>query len=73
MSDTKACNLTQDEIEELINFHGRNVSEDMILHIERLGYLHKRLKAFSEPEIKEATQMPTKEAIAAPANPGSAW
>lgn len=53
MSDTKACNLTEEEISELINFHGKNVADDMIGHIDRLGYLHKRLKAFKEVELTD--------------------
>lgn len=54
---TKAVNLTEDEIMELINHHGRNVKDDMIHHIDRLGYLHKRLKTFSEPETVKASEV----------------
>lgn len=50
---TKAVNLSEDEIMELINFHGRNVSDNLQDRVERLGYLHKRLKAFKEPEVIE--------------------
>lgn len=49
---TKAVNLTEDEIMELINFHGRNVADNLQDRVERLGYLHKRIKAFKEPETE---------------------
>lgn len=53
MSDkTKAVNLTEDEIMELINFHGRNVANNLQEHVERLGYLHRRLKSFKEPDTE---------------------
>lgn len=54
MADTKACNLTEEEIMTLIHSHGNKLSwpalsiEDTM---ERLNYLNKRLKAFKEPEI----------------------
>lgn len=48
---TKAVNLTEDELEEIIMHHGRNVADNFSARIERLGYLHKRLKTFNEPEI----------------------
>ena len=48
--DTKACNLTEEEIKILMNHHGYSGSvED---RMERLNYLHKRLKAFNEVETK---------------------
>ncbi len=56
MANTKTCNLTEAEIEELIMHHGRNVAEDFSGRIERLSYLHKRLKSFSEPEIVSEDQ-----------------
>lgn len=45
---TKACNLTKVEIEELIMHHGRNLDDGTEERLERMNYLHKRLKAFSE-------------------------
>lgn len=53
--DTKACNLTEDEIKTLIlcitykfSQPDANINDLM----ERLNYLHKRLKAFNEVETK---------------------
>lgn len=53
--DTKACNLTEDEIKALIlcitykfSQPDANINDLM----ERLNYLHKRLKAFNEVETK---------------------
>lgn len=53
--DTKACNLTEEEIKALIERTGSklgwpnpNINDLM----ERLNYLHKRLKAFNEVETK---------------------
>lgn len=56
-TDTKACNLTEDEIECVMAMHGRNLNicgAARISHdetMERLNYLNKRLKAFKEPEV----------------------
>lgn len=49
---TKAVNLTEDEIKTLINHHGYNTSLDIDTRLERMNYLHKRLKAFKEPETE---------------------
>lgn len=49
---TKAVNLTEAEIETLINHHGNTVAQDFSNKIERLSYLHKRLKAFKEPDTE---------------------
>lgn len=60
---TKACSLTEDEIECLMGYHGRSldnrsaVREDKSDVIERINYLNKRLKAFKEPEeVKTETK-----------------
>ena len=70
MSDpTKACSLTVDEIEELISWHGHNVATDFADRIDRLSYLHKRLKAFSEPISAVANEVkPTAQGWGAPSN-----
>jgi len=55
---TKACNLTEGEIEVLIAMHGRNlnnistIKQDHTTTIERINYLNKRLKSFNETEVK---------------------
>lgn len=52
--DTKACNLTEEEIKVLMNHHGYCGSvED---RMERLNYLHKRLKAFGDKDETENKQ-----------------
>lgn len=56
MTNTKAVSLTEDEIMQLVEYHGRNVADNFTDRIERLGYLHKRLKSFKEPEeVKQDT------------------
>jgi hypothetical protein len=51
---TKAVNLTEDEIEKLIASYGMKLANTTTDHImERLNYLHKRLKAFKEVELTE--------------------
>ena len=64
MANTKACNLTEDEIKRLIAYHGysiesntSNINDESNLNdrIERINYLHKRLKSFKEPEIISET------------------
>lgn len=52
---TKACNLTKAEIMTIVENYGRNVAADFSTTIERLSYLHKRLKAFDEPETEVKT------------------
>lgn len=52
MSDkTKAVNLSEDEIKQLLIWHGLyiNASED---RIERINYLNRRLKSFKEPDTE---------------------
>ena len=47
---TKACNLTSDEITALIMVHAGKMDEGSISErIERINYFHKRLKAFNDP------------------------
>lgn len=62
---TKSCLLTEDEIECVIAYHGRNldncsmVRSDKSEMIERINYLYKRLKSFKEIETiieKEPTK-----------------
>lgn len=55
---TKAVNLTEEEIECVVAFHGRNLNNNSAVRtdksdiIERINYLHKRLKTFKEPETE---------------------
>ncbi len=68
---TKACNLTEGEIRQLIFHHGaQTVYGDIDEGVERINYLNKRLKTFSEPdqsnEVKPAP-MPSQPA------PASGW
>lgn len=55
--DTKACNLTKEEITILIKRHGFDMSTETAqtqsAHIERINYLNKRLEAFKD-ELPEA-------------------
>lgn len=45
---TKAVNLTKDEVQVLIENHGIRISSDNANErIERIKYLHTRLKSFS--------------------------
>lgn len=69
--DTKTCSITKAELEELIEWHGRNVADSFSDRIERLGYLHKRLKAFDEPEVAKAEA--PKPLSAAPAAVAQGW
>lgn len=61
MSDTKTCNLTEDEIKALIASHAHRLlsesntddtQKEIDNHLERMHYLNKRLKAFKEVEEK---------------------
>ena len=65
--DTKACNLTEDEIRTLIGGYGLCLNDKEEVNkeeynMERINYLHKRLKTFKEPEkgVPSATE-PVKE------------
>ncbi len=65
MSDvTKGCNLTEEEIKELIGAQSHKLHSDNSREnaIERIKYLNSRLKAFKEPEIKTETAAPAAEA-----------
>lgn len=60
-NETKACNLTEAEIYNLIGMHGKILAsvsdvEDMGDSIERINYLNKRLKAFKEPDAATETK-----------------
>jgi len=47
--DTKACNLTEDEVKVLIMCVAREMDEINIEDaLDRMNYLHKRLKAFKD-------------------------
>lgn len=66
MSDpTKACSLTEEEIKTLIGDHGRNLIDYSSIvgtyaeeRLERINYLNKRLKAFSEPDKPNGADAP---------------
>lgn len=55
---TKSCNLTEDEISCLIGYHGRSLDNCSAVRnnhsetIERINYLHKRLKEFSKSTVE---------------------
>jgi len=68
MANTKACNLTEDEIKKLIAYHGSNIDSNtsnindetnLNERMERLNYLHKRLKSFKEVDIVETVKPST--------------
>jgi len=70
---TKSCNLTEDEIQCLMAYHGRNldvhsaiVNTDKSDIVERINYLNKRLKTFSEPDKAEPAAPPVPVAPEAP-------
>jgi len=53
---TKSCNLTKSEIKHLIIHYGANLYnnyKDFDSDIERINYLNKRIKTFSESEKVE--------------------
>lgn len=59
--DTKTCNLTENELRQLVIWHGYNLNDegkaapvdgDMNDRIERINYLNRRLKTFGETEVK---------------------
>lgn len=49
---TKVVNLTENELKELINYHGKNIYDNLEYRIERMNYLNKRLNTFKEPETE---------------------
>lgn len=61
MAETKACNLTEKEIFDLIALHGNslnNIGVDTSELVERINYLHKRLKSFNEPAKEPVDKSP---------------
>lgn len=66
MLETKTCSLTENEIKQLIIWHGYNLNdegkdglaiENMDDRIERIAYLNRRLKA-EKKEGKSETEHP---------------
>jgi len=64
-AETKAVNLTEDEIKHVLTMHGHALygdSNDIDNIVERINYLNKRLKAFNEDKppvtITETAQQP---------------
>jgi hypothetical protein len=62
--ETKTCSITENEIKQLIIWHGYNLNdegkaglaiEDMEDRIERINYLNRRLKA-DKKEVKAEVQ-----------------
>lgn len=53
MPISKACNLTEEEVKNLIQTHGLSLwnESEREERLERINYLHKRLRAFEEVEI----------------------
>lgn len=73
MSDaTKSCAMTETEIKEAIKSHAYAIGsgDDATEHLERMHYLNKRLKSFSEPEIKNE---PAVSPAPAPEAPKTTW
>ena len=73
--DTKACNLTEREIKSLLTVISNNLWDDDKRDecMERLNYLNKRLKAFTDaPSVGSSEATGTEQpAPATPAWPGS--
>ena len=69
MTDTKAVNLTEDEIKALVMTHAGEMDEDNLEDsLERMNYLNKRLKAFREVEVKDIEKTVTKQETGWPTN-----
>lgn len=53
---TKAVNLTEKEVKNLIQTHGLSLwnESEREERLERINYLHKRLKAFKEIETVDS-------------------
>lgn len=51
--DTKSCNLSMNEVLTLIEYHGKNIAEDVSERLDRINYLNKRLKAFDERKVND--------------------
>jgi hypothetical protein len=71
-TETKTCSLTENEIKQLIIWHGYNLNdegraglalEDMDDRIDRIAYLNRRLKAEKKdkPEDQPKAQMSPEE------------
>ena len=56
---TKACNLTENEIKELLRYHGNSLHDPREETIDRINYLNKRLKTFNEVDNKPVTTSAT--------------
>lgn len=64
--ETKTCSITENEIKQLIIWHGYNLNDEgkaglaieMEDRIERINYLNRRLKA-DKKEVKAETSEPT--------------
>ena len=52
-TETKTCSITEDEIKELIRFHGMGLHDVTDDAIDRINYLNRRLKA--EPKNNTST------------------
>ena len=51
--ETKTCSITEEEIKELIRFHGMGLHDITDDAIDRINYLNKRLKADKkEPKLE---------------------
>lgn len=48
---TKACNLTKDELQELLRYNGLKLFARNDDAVDRINYLSKRLKEFDKMEI----------------------
>lgn len=78
---TKACNLSENEIKQLIIWHGYNLNDegksglsidgDMADRIDRINYLNKRLKEFKKADAP-AGNNEAAQAVASTAN-ASGW
>lgn len=62
--ETKTCSITEDEIKWLISKHGGLMTlEAADKHIERINYLHRRLKA-EKKDVATPIQTPTEQKAA---------
>ena len=59
--ETKTCSLTDDEIEQLIIYHGQFLHDDKDNRIERIIYLNRRLKAKKDQPKAELPIPPAQE------------
>jgi hypothetical protein len=54
--DKITCQLTEAEIEALIMNHGRHLDDDTANRVERIAYLHRRLKSKGKAEEPKQEQ-----------------